>query len=98
MIQQYIAAQYLTVEWLHPWQILLPSHMLSVDLAKIGHEERIFIAWLAGFMIDFLHPLLQGFSNHLFRNIHAIEIDIRAFFEIRIEAGNIWCRFKFSDN
>jgi hypothetical protein len=51
-----------TIKRLDSWQILLPSHVLPIDLAEISYEESIFVAGLAGFMIDVLESLLQSIS------------------------------------
>ena len=53
----------LTVEWLDSWEVQLPSHVLSIDLAEISYEERVFVAGLADIMIDVLDPFLQSISN-----------------------------------
>lgn len=39
--------------------------MLAVDLAQVSYEEGIFIANVAGIVINSLHTALQGFPNQL---------------------------------
>lgn len=46
-------------------QVLLPAHMLAVDLAQVGYEEGVFVAYFAGIMIDGLNAALEGFPNQL---------------------------------
>lgn len=78
-----VAEAWLTIEWLDSGQVHLPTHVLSVDLAEISYEESIFVAGLAGIMIDGLNSLLQSFSNEFLWIVHAIVIVIPALFNIR---------------
>jgi hypothetical protein len=45
--------------------VRLPAHVLAVDLAQVGYEEGILLAYAAGIMINGLDTALQGFSNQL---------------------------------
>ena len=67
----------LTIERLDSGKILLPPHMLSIDLAEISYEESIFVAGLAGVMIDTIDPLLQSSPDELLGQIPAIVFHIR---------------------
>jgi hypothetical protein len=51
---------------LDPRQILLPAHMLTVDLAQVGDEEGILVAGIAGVWINGLNAALQSLPNQLF--------------------------------
>ena len=68
--------QWLTIKWSNARQILLPPHVLSVDLAEISYEESIFIARLAVLMIDTFDPLLQSSPNKLLGGSCAIDFSI----------------------
>lgn len=50
---------------LHTGQVLLPAEMLAVDLAKVGDEKGVFVAYIAGVMINSLDTAFQGRSNQL---------------------------------
>lgn len=61
-----------TVKGLHAGKVLLPPHMLAVDLAKIADEESVLISGVAGFMIDILNAVTESITDHLFRDFSAI--------------------------
>lgn len=58
----------LTIVRLDTLEILLPTQVLTVDLAHIGDEEGILITGVAGVVVDALDALLQGTTNHLLSN------------------------------
>jgi hypothetical protein len=104
--------KYLTIERLDSRQIQLPPHMLPIDLAEIGYEERVFFARLADIMIDTFDPFLQSFSNQLLRIIHAIvisaiaisaivmslEVGTLRILVVRIDTRKTKCGFKDCDS
>ena len=67
--------------------------MLSIDLAEISYEERVFISRLAVLMIDIHNPLLQSISDQLLGVVRAIEfnVSILCIFNIRINACQSCC-------
>lgn len=83
----------LTIKRFHPGKVQLPSHMLSIDLAEISHEECIFIARLAILMIDILNPLLQSILNQFLRVTRAVVLNIRilCIMDIRIDTCQTCC-------
>ena len=69
--------------------------MLSIDLAEISYEERVFISRLAVLMIDIRNPLLQSIPDQLLGVVRAIEfefnVSILCIFNIRINACQTCC-------
>ncbi len=41
----------------------LPSQMLSIDLAQIGHEEGVLLAGLAVLMVYVFYAVAESVSN-----------------------------------
>jgi hypothetical protein len=50
---------------LHTSQVLLPAHVLAVDLAKVSDEECVFIADVADISVNGLYTALQRVANQL---------------------------------
>ena len=48
-------------------QVQLPSKMLTVDLAEVGHEESVLIASIASVTIDAFNVVAQRFSDQTAR-------------------------------
>lgn len=62
-----------TIVRLDSAKVVLPSHVLSVDLAEIGNKEGIFIADVAGVAINATDSLLHGLSNQaILANMHGL--------------------------
>ncbi len=54
-----------TIKGLDSRKIHLPSHMLPVDFAKIGHEEGVLIPWFAELVVDALHTVAERIADQL---------------------------------
>ena len=61
-----------TVERLDAGKVLLPSHVLAVDLAKIADEESVLVSRVTRFVVDVLNAAAKSFTDHLFRDYSAI--------------------------
>lgn len=59
---------------LDPLQVHFPSQVLPIDLAHIGHEEGIFLAWAAPIRVDVPNPTHQGTLDQRLATFHAISI------------------------
>jgi hypothetical protein len=59
----------LTIVRLNALQMVLPAQVLAIDITHVGDEKSIFVASLARVVVDVLHPLLQGTSDHLLGDI-----------------------------
>lgn len=53
----------LTIERLDPRKILLPSEMLTIDLAKVGDKKGILVARFAELMVNRLYTLMESLAN-----------------------------------
>jgi hypothetical protein len=53
----------LTEKGLHPRQAVLPAHVLAVDLAQVGHVERVLVAGLAHVVVDALNTAAKGLAD-----------------------------------
>lgn len=58
----------LTIKRSDAGQILLPAHVLTVDVAKIGDEKGILLAGVALLMVDGLDAVDEGLANELLGN------------------------------
>lgn len=65
-----------TIEGPNAGQVLLPAHMLAIDVTEVSDEEGVFVTGLAHFMVDGLHTAVEGVANHLLGNGGAIVVDI----------------------
>lgn len=81
----------LTIERLDSGQILLPTHVLPVNLAKIGYEEGILFTSFADILVNAFNLFLQSVSNQRLGCNYAMIIcfDVRVFRSLkeRIEAS-----------
>lgn len=50
---------------LDPRKVLLPAHVLTIDLAQIGYEEGIFLTYFAGIAVYIFNAALEGFAYKL---------------------------------
>lgn len=51
---------------LHSLQVLLPAHVLAVNVANVCYEECVFVARLTGLVIDIGDTLIHDITNHGF--------------------------------
>ena len=56
----------LTIERLDAGQVLLPAHVLAVNLSEVADKEGVLVTWVAGFMVDGFHALAKRIANHMF--------------------------------
>ena len=61
--------------WLNTGQILLPSQVLTVDLAQISDEESILVADVTDVVVDSLDTALQSSANELLGFSHAMVVN-----------------------
>lgn len=85
-----------TVKRLHSRQILLPSHMLPVDLAKVSNEECVLLARFARFVINAFDSILEGIANQSLWSTNAMKLDMWGFFVYGIKTGDGCATFKNS--
>ena len=86
----------LTIKGLHAREVLLPAHVLAVDLAEIAHEKGIFVTGLAGLVVDALYALAEGIANQLLRKDCAMMIDLMIKVQLLVDENRIvfelnWC-------
>jgi hypothetical protein len=67
-----VCIKILTIVRLNARQMELPSHVLAVYMAQIGHEESIFFACLASLGVDRVNALLERLANQTLRVSGAI--------------------------
>lgn len=87
-----------TIERLDARQIQLPAHVLSVDLTEVGYEEGIFLARVAGIVIDSLDALLQSIPDELLWVVvqaMAVWLQVKALdiLVVRMEIRETWVVF-----
>ena len=79
--------------------------MLPVDLAEISHEESIFVASLAGIMVDAVDPFLQSVANQMpwiictfISTIVILDVYILTILKVLIYTSKTWSGFNGCDS
>jgi hypothetical protein len=62
----------LTIKSLDSGKGVLPSQMLAIDLAEIGHKESVLVTWMTGLVVDVINSSAQGRANELLGHVLAI--------------------------
>lgn len=62
----------LTIERLDARKIQFPTQMLTIHLAKVSHEESVFVSGIAGFVVDGFDALPQSVADQSLRQSLAI--------------------------
>lgn len=79
----------LTIERLHTGKVLLPAHVLAIDLAEIAYKKGVFISRLASFMVDTLNAPAESITNHLLGNDGAIVIGLQIKTRLLVDENRI---------